>query len=89
MVTENLRSRPGVHGVSEMCGADLVETKPMMSMLLLASLGVGVGYLLGRAVAAPLAHTFGHQDTLTERIVGQVREVLLRTMPPGLARHLS
>jgi len=58
-------------------------------MLILIGLGVGVGVLLGQTVAVPLAHVMRHEDTLTEKITGQVREALKRAIPPGLARHFS
>jgi hypothetical protein len=58
-------------------------------MVFLVGLGVGVGLILGQAVGAPLAHIMRHEDTLTETITGQVRDVLKRAIPSGLARHLS
>ena len=89
MVTENLQSSPRGNSIPGMCPTEVVETYPLTSMLCLVGLWLGVGLLLGHTLSAPLGHLMRHEDSLTEKITGQVREALKRAIPDGLAIHFS
>ncbi|MFN0051999.1 MAG: hypothetical protein ACKV0T_07395 [Planctomycetales bacterium] len=61
----------------------------MTSVTVLFGLGIAVGMLLGHTIAESTGHRLFHEDTLTEKVTGQIRELLKNNLPQRLSRHLS
>jgi hypothetical protein len=55
----------------------------------LFGLGVAVGLLLGHTIAESTGHKLFHEDTLTEKLTGQIRKIVKKTLPQGITRHFS
>jgi hypothetical protein len=45
--------------------------------------------LLGHTLAEAAGRRLIHQDTLTEKLTSQIRDLLKNALPAGLSRHLS
>lgn len=89
MVAEKSRFQTSPQNTSEPRSMEWVEEHALTSVTVLFGLGVAVGLLLGHTIAVSTGHKLFHEDTLTEKLTGQIREALKGTLPHGLARHIS
>lgn len=89
MVAEKSRFQTSPQKSVESRSMEWVEEHALTSVTVLFGLGVAVGLLLGHTIAESAGRKLFHEDTLTEKLTGQIREVLKSTLPQGLSRHIS
>ena len=89
LVAGNTRFEKSHNGVSGACSMEWVDEHPLTAVTALFGLGLGVGLLLGHTIAESAGRTLFHEDTLTEKLTSQIRDVLKSSLPKGLSRHLS
>jgi hypothetical protein len=74
---------------SNSCPSEMIGEHPAAAVTLLFGVGVGVGLLLGHTIAETSGHRLFHQDTFTEKLTCQIRDLLKNNLPQGLMRHMS
>jgi hypothetical protein len=89
MVTDKSRFQTSPQKTTESRSMEWVEQHALTSVTVLFGLGVAIGLLLGHTIADSTGHKLFHEDTLAEKLTGQIREVLKSTLPEGLSRHIS
>jgi len=85
MVAESRGSRMGA---TSSYPAALVEDNPLTSVTVLFGIGLGVGFILGHTIAEAAGRQMFHQDTFTDRLTSQIRELLKNNLPQGITRHM-
>ena len=89
MAANGTRSRSFQEDGPQTCAKEWVEDSPFASMTVLFGVGVAVGLLLGHTIAESAGRRLFHEDTLTEKLTGQIRNVLKSNLPASLSQHLS
>jgi hypothetical protein len=89
MVAEEARGQDFRTGPNGSPAAEWVGDNPFTSTTVLFGLGVGVGLLLGHTIAETTGHRLMHQDTFSEKLASQIRDLLKNNLPQGLMRHMS
>jgi hypothetical protein len=89
MVADRTRFEKPPNGARSSRSREWVDENPFTAVTVLFGLGVGVGLLLGHTIAESAGRALFHEDTLTEKLTSQIRDVLKSTLPKGLSRHLS
>jgi len=89
MVAPRMQSSAPRQKSGESCSMEWVEEHALTSVTVLFGLGVAVGLLLGHTIAESTGRKMFHEDTLTEKLTGQIREIVKSTLPQGLSRHFS
>jgi hypothetical protein len=89
MVAQKTQFSPSRQKTAESCPREWVEEHALTSVTVLFGLGVAVGMLLGHTIAESTGHKMFHEDTLTEKLTGQIRDIVKRTLPQGVSRHFS
>lgn len=89
MVAERTRFQTSRQKAAECSSREWVEEHAATSVAVLFGLGVAVGVLLGHAIAESTGRRLFHEDTLTEKLTGQIRGILKSSLPQGLSRHVS
>jgi len=89
MVAQESRFRSSRNGGSAARAREWVEDYPATSVAVLFGIGVGVGLMLGHTIAESTGHHMFHQDTLTEKLTCQIRDVLKNSLPEGISRYMS
>jgi hypothetical protein len=74
---------------ADSCTKEWVEEHALTSVTVLFGLGIAVGMLLGHTIAESTGHKVFHEDTLTEKLTSQIRNVLKTSLPQGLSRHFA
>ena len=67
---------------------ELAKEYPLASMLLVFGVGIGVGVLLGQALAGPLNQMMQPEPTMTERLGRQMLDYLSNVLPESVSRQL-
>jgi len=67
---------------------EMAREYPLASMLLVFGVGVGVGCLLGQALAGPLTQMIQPQPTMSERLGRQMLDYVSSVLPESIARQL-
>jgi hypothetical protein len=62
---------------------EMVKEYPVSTMLLVFTVGLGVGALLGQAVVPRF-----HEPTMSERLSRQIHDAVASVLPQGMARQL-
>jgi hypothetical protein len=68
--------------------AQMAREYPLPSMLLVFGVGLGVGVLLGQALAGPLTHMMQPAPTMSERLGRQMLDYVGSVLPESIARQL-
>jgi hypothetical protein len=89
MVTPRTQNPPSLQKTADSCSREWLEEHALTSVTVLFGLGVAVGLLLGHTIAESTGRKMFHEDTLTEKLTGQIREIVKNTLPQGLSRHFS
>jgi len=89
MVADKIRFRKSQGSLSSSCSGKWMNENPFTSVAVLFGLGVGVGVLVGHVIAESAGRTLFHEDTLAEKLAGEIRKVVKRTLPTGISRHVS
>jgi|GEM_PF-4232444 len=89
MIAPRMQSRGSRQQSAESCTREWMEEHSMTSVTVLFGLGVAVGLLLGHTIAESTGRKMFHEDTLTEKLTGQIRDIVKNTLPPRLSRHFS
>jgi hypothetical protein len=89
MVADKIRFGKPQGDASSSCSREWINENPFTSVTVLFGLGVGVGVLLGHVIAESAGRTLFHEDTLAEKLAGEIRKVLKSTLPKGISRHVS
>jgi hypothetical protein len=89
MVAQRMKFPGSRQQSAESCSREWVEEHAMTSVTVLFGLGIAVGLLLGHTIAESTGRKMFHEDTLTEKLTGQIRDIVKNTLPQGLSRHFS
>ncbi|MGE5193865.1 MAG: hypothetical protein ACM3U2_15325 [Deltaproteobacteria bacterium] len=89
MVAKHTRFRSSRNGGTPSRPAQWVEENPFASVTVIFGIGVGVGLVLGQALADAVGRKWFHHDTLTEKLTCQIRDILKSALPEGMTRHTS
>ena len=89
MVAEETRFRGSRNAGAGRRAREWVEDYPFGSVTVLFGIGVGVGLVLGHTIAEAAGRRLFHQDTFTEKLTCQIRELLKNNLPEGIARHVA
>ena len=89
MIAEKSRLQSSPQKTTESPSMEWVEEHALTSVTVIFGLGIAVGMLVGHIIAESTGHKLFHEDTLTEKLTGQIRDALKSTLPLGLSRHLS
>jgi hypothetical protein len=89
MVTKEPRFRSLPNSGAGRRAKEWVEDFPFGSVTVLFGIGVGVGLILGHTIAEATGRRLFHQDTFTEKLTCQIRDLLKNNLPEGIARHVS
>jgi hypothetical protein len=89
MVAEKSRFQTSAQKTSESRSTEWVEEHALTSVTVLFGLGIAVGLLLGHTIAESTGRKMFHEDTLTEKLTGQIRDIVKNTLPQGISRHFS
>ena len=74
---------------ADSCTKEWVEEHALTSVTVLFGLGIAVGMLLGHAIAESTGRHVFHEDSLTEKLTGQIRGLLKNNLPQGVSRHFA
>lgn len=65
---------------------EMVKEYPVSSVMVAFGVGLGIGLLVGQALAAPLASWVEPEPSMAQRVGRQVMDVVGRVMPASLSR---
>jgi len=65
---------------------EMVKEYPVSSVMVAFGIGIGVGVLLGQALAAPLASWVEPEPSMAQRVGRQVLEAVRGVMPASMSR---
>ena len=88
-MTANGTGTRGSQVASRACVEEWIEENPSSSMTLLFGVGVVAGLLLGHTLAEAAGRKLFHEDTMTEKLTGQIRDLVKSHLPSSVSRHLS
>jgi len=71
------------------CAQEWIEESPATSMTILFGVGMATGLLLGHTLAEAVGRKLFHEDTLTEKLTAQIRDLVKSHVPTSLSRRLS
>jgi hypothetical protein len=52
-------------------------------------IGLGIGFVLGHTIAEAAGRKMFHEDSLTEKLTCQIREVLKNALPEQFSQYMS
>ncbi len=87
MVAENLGRRSYRSSRVTPRATDWVEEYPFASVATLFGIGVGVGLIIGHSIAEAAGRRMFHQNSLGERLSGQIMDVLKNSLPQAFTRQ--
>ncbi len=87
MVAENLGRRSNRSSRATPRATDWVEEYPFASVATLFGIGVGVGLIIGHSIAEAAGRRMFHQNSLAERLSGQIMDVLKNSLPQAFTRQ--
>ena len=76
-------------GGSRACVDEWIVESPTGSMAVLFGVGLAAGLLLGHTLAEAAGRKMFHEDSLTEKLTGQIRDLVKSHLPTSMSRHLS
>lgn len=65
---------------------ETVKQHPAETALIVFGLGVGLGFVIGQSLAAPIAHWMEPEPSLAQRVGRQVLDAVGRVMPQAVGR---
>lgn len=68
---------------------EMIGEYPAASMVVLFSVGLGLGLVVGHALSESLADGSRRRDSLVQKLTCQIRSVLKQTLPENIWRQLS
>jgi hypothetical protein len=89
MVAQETRSRSFRNEGRSPQAREWVEEYPFASVTVLFGIGVGVGLMLGHTIAEATGRRLMHQETFTEKLACQIRDLLKNNIPQGIMRQMS
>jgi hypothetical protein len=80
------------NSAAEQCSlraSEWVAEYPLTSMWVLFGVGVAVGVCLAQSAGESLTRPWRREESSLEHLAGQVRDVVLKSLPETLKRHLA